>query len=169
VLCAQGQLCTLTNAIYEQTADLSLYSWYISSIKIFEKKIHDSVTTIIVLRLSTIRLDGEGEDLKKNTVQPHILCYPFIMISTFHAKRLFIPPSLLLQRGGKGDESSFARSKPICNSTIIRCVWQCKSEMRAWSRNLRAIRMPRINSDYRAVNFPLKLDYKMKLFIFMNK
>ena len=29
VLCAQGQLCTLTNATYEQTADLSLYTWYI--------------------------------------------------------------------------------------------------------------------------------------------
>jgi len=28
VLCAQGQLCTLANATYEQTTDLSLYIWY---------------------------------------------------------------------------------------------------------------------------------------------
>ena len=26
VLCAQGQLCTLANATYEQTTDLSLYT-----------------------------------------------------------------------------------------------------------------------------------------------
>jgi len=32
------------------------------------------------------------------------------------------------------------------------------------------IRVPRINSErYRVVNCPLRLDYKMKLFIFMNK
>ena len=27
VLCAQRSFCTLTNATYEQTADLSLYTW----------------------------------------------------------------------------------------------------------------------------------------------
>jgi len=75
-------------------------------------------------------------------------------------------------------ESAFLKNRIITYSITQRSptrweIWTqfkirsaSKSEMRAWSRDLRAIRVPRINSErYRVVNCPSRLDYKMKLFL----
>ena len=47
VLCAQ--LCTLTNATYEQTADLSLYIWYIYIYRVAHVKCYKLTLKIFVL------------------------------------------------------------------------------------------------------------------------